>query len=103
VAAIVNWTVESLIQAEESGVTQANLAAMKKSDDPVIQRLLGVQRGYGQYLSLDDTWAAQVIEAVGNYGEIFERDLGATSAMKLSRGPNNLWMQGGLMYSLPLR
>jgi general L-amino acid transport system substrate-binding protein len=102
-AAIVNWTVESLIQAEESGVTQANLAAMKKSDDPVIQRLLGVQRGYGQYLSLDDTWAAQVIEAVGNYGEIFERDLGATSAMKLSRGPNNLWTQGGLMYSLPLR
>jgi general L-amino acid transport system substrate-binding protein len=102
-AAIVNWTVESLIQAEESRVTQVNLAAMKKSDDPVIQRLLGVQRGYGQYLLLDDAWAARVIEAVGNYGEIFERDLGATSAMKLPRGPNSLWTQGGLMYSLPLR
>ena len=102
-AAIVNWTVESLIQAEESGVTQANLAAIKKSDDPVIRRLLGTQRGYGQYLLLADAWAAHVIEAVGNYGEVFERDLGATSAMKLPRGPNSLWTQGGLMYALPLR
>ncbi|MGA2171131.1 MAG: transporter substrate-binding domain-containing protein [Terracidiphilus sp.] len=102
-AAIVNWTVEALIQAEESGVTQANLAEMEKSGDPVIQRLLGVQRGYGQYLSLDDAWAARVIEAVGNYGEMFERDLGAGSVMKLPRGPNGLWTQGGLMYALPLR
>ncbi len=102
-AAIVNWAVEALIQAEESGVTQANLAAMKKSDDPIIQRLLGVQRGYGQYLMLDDAWAARMIEAVGNYGEMYERDLGAGSAMRLPRGPNNLWTRGGLMYSLPLR
>jgi general L-amino acid transport system substrate-binding protein len=102
-AAIVNWTVESLVQAEESGVTQANVTAMKKSDDPVIQRLLGVQRGYGQYLLLDDAWAAHVIEAVGNYGEIFERNLGASSAIKLPRGPNSLWTQGGLIYALPIR
>ncbi len=102
-AAIVNWTVEALIQAEESGVTQANVAAMKKSDDPVIQRLLGAQRGYGQYLGLDDAWAAHVIEAVGSYGEIFDRDLGPGSVMSLARGPNNLWAQGGLMYALPLR
>jgi len=78
-ASIVNWTVEALIQAEESGVTQANLAEMKKSDDPVIRRLLGVQRGYGQFIGLDDAWAARVIEAVGNYGEMFERDLGSGS------------------------
>jgi general L-amino acid transport system substrate-binding protein len=102
-AAIVNWTVEALIQAEESGVTQSNLAAMKKRGDPVIERLLGVQRGYGQYLLLDDEWAAHVIAAVGNYGEIYDRDLGALSAMKLPRGPNSLWTQGGLMYALPLR
>jgi general L-amino acid transport system substrate-binding protein len=102
-AAIVDWTVEALIQAEESGATQANLAEMKKSGDPVIQRLLGVQHGYGQYLLLDDAWAARVIEAVGNYGEIFERDLGAQSVMKLPRGPNGLWTQGGLMYALPVR
>jgi len=102
-ATIVNWTVEALIQAEESGVTHANLAEMNKSDDPVIQRLLGVQRGYGQFIGLDDTWAARVIEAVGNYGEMFERDLGSGSVMKLPRGANNLWIQGGLMYALPIR
>ena len=102
-AAIVNWTVEALIQAEESGVTQTNLAEMKKSEDPVIHRLLGVQRGYWQFIGLDDTWAARVIEAVGNYGEIFERDLGSGSVRKLARGPNNLWTQGGLMYALPIR
>ncbi len=102
-ATIVNWTVEALIQAEESGVTQANLADMKKSDDAVIRRLLGVHRGYGQFVGLDDAWAARVIEAMGNYGEMFERDLGSGSAMKLPRGANNLWTQGGLMYALPIR
>ena len=102
-AAIVNWTVEALIQAEESGVTQANLEEMKKSDDEVIRRLLGVHRGYGQLIGLDDAWATRVIEAVGNYGEIFERDLGSGSVLKLPRGANNLWAQGGLMYALPIR
>ena len=102
-ATVVNWTVEALIQAEESGVTQANLAEMKKSDDVVIRRLLGVQRGYGQFVGLDDAWAARVIEAVGNYGEIFERDLGSGSVMKLPRAANNLWTQGGLVYALPIR
>jgi general L-amino acid transport system substrate-binding protein len=102
-AAIVNWTVEALIQAEESGVTQANLAEMKKSDDPAIRRLLGVQRGYWQFIGLDDAFAARVIEAVGNYGEVFDRDLGPGSAMKLPRGPNNLWTHGGLLYALPIR
>jgi general L-amino acid transport system substrate-binding protein len=102
-AAIVNWTVEALIQAEESGVTQANLPEMKKSDDMVVRRLVGTERGYGQYLGLDDEWAARVIEAVGNYGEMFERDLGSGSVMKLDRGANNLWTHGGLMYALPIR
>jgi general L-amino acid transport system substrate-binding protein len=102
-ANIVNWSVEALIQAEESGVTQANLAEMKKSEDPMIRRLLGVQRGYGQFVGLDDTWAARTIEAVGNYGEIFERNLGPRSVMKLERGPNKLWTAGGLMCALPVR
>jgi general L-amino acid transport system substrate-binding protein len=102
-AAIVDWTMEAVIQAEESGVTQANLAEMEKSDDPVIRRLLGTQRGCGQIIGLDDAWAARVIEAVGNYGEMFERDLGSGSPRKLPRGPNNLWTQGGLMYALPIR
>jgi len=102
-ATIVNWTVEALVQAEESGVTQENLAEMKKSNDPSIRRLLGVQRGYGQFIGLDDAWAARTIEAVGNYGEMFERDLGSRSVMKLARGPNQLWARGGLMYALSIR
>ena|SRR5208283_2989743 len=102
-ASIVNWIVEALVQAEESGITQANMAEMKKSDDPAIRRLLGTQRGYGQFIGLDDAWAARVIEAVGNYGELFERDLGPGSTRKLPRGANNLWTQGGLMYALPMR
>jgi general L-amino acid transport system substrate-binding protein len=102
-AAIVNWTVEALIQAEESGVTLANVEEMKKSDDMVVRRLLGVHRGYGQLLGLDDAWAARVIEAVGNYGEMFERDLGSGSVMKLPRGANKLWIEGGLLYALPMR
>ncbi|MGA3034009.1 MAG: transporter substrate-binding domain-containing protein [Terracidiphilus sp.] len=102
-AAIVDWTMQALIQAEESGVTQANVKAMKASGDMVLQRLLGTQRGYGQFLSLDDDWAARTIEAVGNYGEIFERDLGSGSPMKLERGMNKLWTQGGLMYANPMR
>jgi general L-amino acid transport system substrate-binding protein len=102
-AQIVNWVVEALVQAEESGVTQANLADSKKSADPVIMRLLGTQHGWAQYLGLEDAWAANAIEAVGNYGEMFERDLGSKSAMKLERGANNLWTRGGLMYSFPIR
>jgi|CZKL01.1.fsa_nt_gi general L-amino acid transport system substrate-binding protein len=102
-AAIVDWTMQALIQSEESGVTQANVAAMTKSDDVVVQRLLGTQRGYGQFLGLDDEWVPHVLEAVGNYGEIFERDLGSGSQMKLDRGMNNLWKHGGLMYANPMR
>lgn len=102
-SAIVNWTMAALVQAEESGVTQANVAAMKTSDDPVIERLLGSQRGYGQYLGLDDAWASRPIEAVGNYGELFDRDLGQGSLMHLQRGANNLWTHGGLMDAAPIR
>ena len=102
-AAIVNWTVNVLVQAEESGVTQANVNSMKKSSDPVVQRLLGSLHGYGQYLTLDDAWASNLIEAVGNYGEIFDRDLGIRSVMKLDRGANKLWTEGGLMFADPIR
>jgi general L-amino acid transport system substrate-binding protein len=102
-ALIVNWTAEALIQAEESGVTQANVAQMKRCDDPVAQRLLGAWKGYGQYLGLRDGWAADVIEAVGNYGELFERDLGMGSPLKIARGPNKLWTEGGLMFAEPIR
>lgn len=101
--AIVDWTVQALIQAEEAGVTQANIREMKKSDDIIVRRLLGAHRGWGQFLGLDDEWAARAIEAVGNYGEMFERDLGSGSSMRLDRGVNNLWNHGGLMFSDPIR
>jgi general L-amino acid transport system substrate-binding protein len=76
---------------------------MKTGADPSVLRLLGVRRGYGQYVGLDDGWVARVLEAVGNYGEMFERDLGSGSSMRLARGVNNLWTHGGLMYGVPIR
>ena len=102
-SAIMFWISNALFRAEESGVSQANIAAMAHSDDLVVQRLLGLQRGYGQYLGLDDAWAAHMIAAVGNYGEIFERDLGMSSAMRLQRGQNNLAIHGGLIVAPPVR
>jgi len=103
-SAIVDWVANGLVLAEQSGVTQANVLAMKKSsDDLVVMRLLGSQKGYGQFLGLDDAWAAHVIEAVGNYGELFDRTLGAGSPMRLERGANSLSTRGGLMVGEPIR
>lgn len=100
---LLGWIFAALVQAEESGVTQSNVAAMRSSTDPVIQRLLGTQRGYGQYLGLDDAWAVRLIAAVGNYGELYDRDLGPASIMRLDRGANNLWNRGGLIEAPPIR
>ncbi len=102
-AAIVTWTVEALIQAEASGVTQANVAALRGGDDPVLRRLLGADRAAAQSLGLADDWAVQAIRAAGNYGEIFSRTIGPGTAMNLPRGSNALWTQGGLLYPLPVR
>jgi general L-amino acid transport system substrate-binding protein len=102
-AAVIDWIVENLIQSEESGVTEANVEQMKLSEDPVIGRLLGTQHGYGQYLGLDDEWMARVVETVGNYGELFDRDLGMHSPMRLDRGANELSSRGGLMAASPIR
>ena len=100
---VVKWVVYALIQAEESGITQANVEDMKKSSDPNIQRLLGVTPGMGKALNLDEAWAANAIKAVGNYGEMFERNVGKDSPLKLERGLNELWTHGGLMYAMPIR
>ncbi len=104
-AAIVNWVMEALIQAEESGVTQANVKAMRAraDSDPVLRFLLGGSREIGPALGLDDDWVARVIAATGNYSEIYERDLGSASPLKLPRGENNLRMHGGAMRSLPFK
>ena len=100
---IVRWTVYALIDAEEKGVNSKNVDAMKKSTDPEIQRMLGVVPGTGKALHLGNAWAYDIIKQVGNYGEMFDRDVGKDSALKLDRGINALWTQGGLMYAMPIR
>jgi general L-amino acid transport system substrate-binding protein len=100
---IVFWTLAAMLEAEELGITRANLAEMKASQDPNIQRLLGTTPGFGKALGLPEDWAFQVIRQVGNYGESFSRNLGNASPIGLERGLNNLWTRGGLMYALPLR
>jgi general L-amino acid transport system substrate-binding protein len=102
-AAIVRWTVEVLLQAEESGLTQHNIAAAHASPDPTIQVLTGQTREIGSRLSLDNAWAVHVIAAVGNYGELYDRDLGDQSPLNLPRVLNRLYTHGGLMYPLPLK
>ena len=102
--AIVKWVVFALIEAEEYGIAQGNVDGMRASStDPVVQRILGTSEDTGKLLGLDKDWAYRAIKAVGNYGEIFERNVGPKSALKLPRGANNLWNKGGLMYAPPVR
>jgi general L-amino acid transport system substrate-binding protein len=96
---ILRWTVFALIAAEELGVTSANAASSTASADLDVQRLLGVVPGNGRALGLDEKWAYNVIRAVGNYGEIFERNVGQGSPIGFERGLNALWTGGGLMYA----
>ena len=100
---VVKWVVYALLEAEEYGVSQENADAMKSSTDPVVGRILGTGEDTGKLLGLDKDWAYRAIKAVGNYGEIFERNVGPKSALKLPRGLNNLWSKGGLQYSMPVR
>jgi general L-amino acid transport system substrate-binding protein len=101
---IVKWVVFALVEAEEYGLTQENVDAQRaKSTDPVVQRILGTSEDTGKLLGLDKDWAYRPIKAVGNYGEIFDRNVGPKSALKLPRGANNLWSKGGLQYAPPVR
>ncbi|MDB5942098.1 MAG: amino acid transporter substrate-binding protein [Ramlibacter sp.] len=102
--AIVRWVVFGLVEAEEYGITKANVEAMQKdSKDPNVGRLLGTTEDTGKLLGLDKEWLARPLKAVGNYGEIFERNVGPKSVLGLPRGSNNLWSKGGLMYAPPVR
>jgi len=101
---IVRWTLFAMLEAEEAGLTQANVDAQKAtSKDPNVQRLLGVSEDTGKLLGLDAEWAYRIVKQVGNYGESFERNLGPATPIGLPRGVNNLWTKGGLMYSPPVR
>jgi general L-amino acid transport system substrate-binding protein len=100
---IVKWTIYAMIGAEEKGITSASVDEALKSDDPDVKRMLGVTPGIGKALHLDEKWAYNVIKQVGNYGEVFERNVGSKTPLKLDRGVNALWTQGGLMYAMPFR
>jgi general L-amino acid transport system substrate-binding protein len=100
---IVRFVIFALIEAEERGVTQANVERMREADNPDIRRLLGTTPGNGRALGLEERWAYDAIRTVGNYGEMFERNIGRDSPLRLERGLNALWTQGGLMYAIPLR
>ena len=100
---IVRWTFFALLIAEENGVTQANVESHLGSQNPELRRLLGEAGDHGPLMGLDKRWAFNAIRAVGNYGEIFERNLGRGSPIGLPRGLNDLWNRGGLMYAPPIR
>jgi general L-amino acid transport system substrate-binding protein len=102
--AIVKWVIYGLLEAEEYGITQTNVDQLKGStSDPAVQRILGTTEDTGKLLGLDKEWMVRAIKATGNYGEMFERNVGPKSALKLPRGVNNLWNKGGLMYAYPVR
>ncbi|MDP3896535.1 MAG: amino acid ABC transporter substrate-binding protein, partial [Mesorhizobium sp.] len=102
---IVKWVSNALIVAEELGVTQANVEEMKASDNPEIKRVLGMEANskLGTDLGLGEDWVVNIVKAVGNYGEVFERNIGTGSPLKIQRGLNALWSKGGLQYAPPIR
>ena len=102
--AIAKWVIYGLLEAEEYGIKQTNVDELKKSSqDPVVQRVLGTSEDTGKLLGLDKDWMVRAIKSVGNYGEIFERNVGPKTALNLPRGANALWNEGGLMYAPPVR
>lgn len=100
---IVRWTVMALVEAEELGISSSNVTRMRDSATPAARRLLGTEGALGPSMGLDADWAFRAIEQVGSYGEIFERNLGLGSRLRLARGLNALWTKGGLMYAAPFR
>jgi len=100
---VVKWTLYAMVEAEELGVTAENVDKMKESDNPNIRRLLGIEGDGGKSLGVSGDWAYNVIKQVGNYGESFDRYVGPNTPLKLERGLNALWKDGGLQYAMPIR
>ena len=100
---IVRWTLDAMIDAEEMGVSQANVDAMARGDNPRIKRLLGAEGNFGQGLGLTADWAYRIVKTVGNYGDVFGRNLGEGSRLKIKRGLNAPWTSGGLLYAAPVQ
>ena len=102
-ADIVRWALFAMVEAEEHGITSKNVDEMMKSENPTIKRILGVTPGMGKALGVDEKWVYNIVKQVGNYGESFERNVGQGSPLKIERGLNKLWTQGGLQYAPPIR
>jgi general L-amino acid transport system substrate-binding protein len=100
---IVNFATMAMIEAEYLGISSKNVDDMLKSGDPQIQRFLGVNPGNGEALGLDEKWAYNIVKMVGNYAEVFERNVGVNTPLKLERGLNALWTKGGIMYTPPFK
>ena len=100
---VVKWTHYALLNAEELGVTQDNVEEMLESENPEIRRLLGQDSNFGESIGVSQDWVVNVIKAVGNYGEIFERNIGVNTPLQIQRGQNALWTKGGLQYGIPIR
>jgi general L-amino acid transport system substrate-binding protein len=100
---VVKWTYYALLVAEELGVSQDNVDEMKTSENPEIKRLVGAEGSFGEAIGLSNDWAVNIIKAVGNYGEIFDRNVGPETPLGIERGINNLWTQGGIQYGMPIR
>ncbi|KGD90012.1 amino acid ABC transporter substrate-binding protein [Achromobacter sp. RTa] len=100
---VVRWSFYAMLEAEEFGISSANVDAQLKANNPNVQRILGVTPGMGRNMGVDDRWAYNIVKQVGNYGESYERNLGMSSPMKLPRALNAQWRDGGLMYGWPVR
>jgi len=100
---IVKWTHFAMVNAEEMGLSSKNIDDALKSDKPDIRRLVGTEGNYGEQLGLTKDWVVRIVRQVGNYGEVFERNVGAGSRLGIARGLNNLWTKGGLQYAPPIR
>ncbi len=100
---LVRWTIYAMLNAEEFGITQANVDERKNDANPDVKRLLGTEGTFGEQLGVSKDWVVRIIKHVGNYGESFDRNVGAGSPLKIDRGLNKLWTQGGLQYGMPVR
>jgi general L-amino acid transport system substrate-binding protein len=99
----VKWVLFAMINAEELNITSKNADDMMKSTNPDVKRFVGTEGNYGEQLGVAKDWAVRIIKLVGNYGEVFERNVGQGSPLKIDRGLNKLWNKGGIQYAPPIR
>ncbi len=100
---IVRWSLYAMIEAEEYGITSRNVDEALKSENPTLKRILGATPGMGKALGVDEKWAYNIVKQVGNYGEVYDRNLGPNTVLKIPRGMNGSWRDGGMLYAPPIR